>query len=122
MFPSLVALSIQLPLGSVVRAQDVGSVPPMIPGAEEVTSEAPSLVSACLLAVHKHRSGNDWRLGKSFATKSKRWGNIYRIDFSIKGSNLEPLVNRIVCWRKDENGLQIMFAIGQSIPHLGRPK
>jgi hypothetical protein len=94
-------------------------VPTLTPDAEEVPFVAPSFVAACLSAASKTGTFKDWELGNSIVTKSKKWGIVHRTDFKIRSANLEPLVNRIMCWRKESNStLQIIFAIGQRIPKL----
>jgi hypothetical protein len=104
------------------QAQDADSTPALIPEGGEVVSDNTSFVTACLLEATKLPVSSGWELGLPVLTRSEKWGEICRVDFRIKDTNLAPLVNRIMCWRNADDGLSIMYAIGQRIPGLKPPQ
>jgi len=104
------------------QAQDAGLFPALTPESEEVASADPSFATACLSEASRMAAAANWELGQPVLTRSERWGTICRLDFTIRGREPGPLVNRIVCWRNADDGLEAMFAIGQTIPELKPPK
>jgi len=92
--------------------------PPIEPTDEGSPPKDATFATACKNVLKTFPFAHEWKLGKQLVTHSDQWGDVWRADFEIGGSSLEPLVNRIVCWRQADGEIAVMFAIGQSIPSL----
>jgi hypothetical protein len=114
------AICVQV-LGSYVmtnaQADDPDSFPPVAPANERTVPADLSFVNVCIANSADIAAKGGWELGTQLLTQSDDWGTIWRADFKIPGSDLSPLVNRIICWKKGDK-VNVMFAIGQSVVPL----
>jgi hypothetical protein len=93
--------------------------PPLVPGSDE--SEVPArafVTKACLRTVGKTPTMMKAQFGNPALDYSKRWGNVWRVDFSLPGLSGEHSINRIVCWLPPRQTWLMQIAIGQDIPLL----
>lgn len=83
---------------------------------ETILDEAPD-PDACGFV--KMMSGMKPIIGAQMVTSSPRWGRITRVDFTLPGRSLSPLVNRLMCWSSTKDGPKpVQMAIGQKIAPL----
>jgi hypothetical protein len=97
------------------QAQEPYEFPPIVPDGEAVTEE-PSVTATCSEQVREFTK--HWQLGQPLLTRSDKWGLVWRVDFTMPGESLAPLINRIICWQEPGGGVVITVAIGQPVPPL----
>jgi hypothetical protein len=79
-----------------------------------------AFAAACSAKAHKLATMNHWKLRETMLTFNKHWGLIWRGDFTDSGGDLQPLINRVICWRLPRDSeIQITVAFGQDTPPLG---
>ena len=100
------------------KAQDIYEHPPTEPTGEHVIQDASAFGADCLGQAQDLAAAGRLELGTPLLTRSDKWGVVWRVDFKIAGQDLQPLVNRIVCWNKPDGSRHIEVAIGQSIRPL----
>jgi hypothetical protein len=121
---SLAVLCVWMCLGSHMIAQNkaADSFPPLEPDGENLASENSSFTALCVSKTSELAGMSGWQLGPPVLTRSNVWGLVWRADFKIPGQDLSPLANRIVCWIKPDDRVEMIFAIGQPIAPLGKAK
>lgn len=58
-----------------------------------------------------------WTLGEPLVSVNETWGVVCRIDFTMAGEDVAPLVNRLVLY-VGARKMNVMIAIGQNLPPL----
>jgi len=100
-----------------MHAQDI-EAPPLEPEAEVVVVESLSFSEKCLSTAMKSDPNSNWQLDQPLLTKEEKWGLVWRFDFTLRGKDMSPLVNRIVCWAPVGGEIAINIAIGQRLTRL----
>lgn len=78
-----------------------------------------AFADACHRKARELATMGHWGLQDSVLTFSKKWGLIWRNDFTDPKGNIAPLVNRVICWRlPSDSEIQITVAVGQNVPPL----
>ena len=99
-------------------AKDLTSMPPLEPMGERYTPENAGFAAACRAALNGFPMTKDWKLGAQIVTHNDVWGPIWRADFEMNAGPIKPLINRIVCWKRDDGEITFVFGIGQTVSPL----
>lgn len=62
--------------------------------------------------------GQGFRGGAARWYISKKWGLVFRQDFSRDGTNTPKFTNRIICWSDEHGRIRVRTEIGQDIEPL----
>jgi hypothetical protein len=104
------------------RADDSLSQPPLMPEGESAAADRADFAEECQASLKKLGDRVGWQLGIPLITNTKKWGAVYRVDFTMPGPDLAPLINRVMCWRTTSGELMIEVSVGQHIPPLDSAK
>ncbi len=97
----------------------VSNPPPLDPEGETVVPDDVTFRNACLSLIPALRK--NIRLDQSLTTRSKQWGRVLRIDFSMLAGQpaaASQSVNRMVFWHGADGMPFILIAVGQRISPL----
>jgi hypothetical protein len=97
--------------------------PPITPDDDEdVLPADPSFASECMSAIAADAEQFEWRFNNAILTRSKRWGLVWRVDFTTQRASANTaFINRVTCWRLDEaagDDIGIYIAFGQRVKRL----
>lgn len=94
------------------------SSPPLSPTGEQLAPNDIEFVMKCLSQLNALSKMGKIEPGPHLLTTSKRWGLVFRADFTINGDKLPDAVDRLICWREDSGKFGMTFAMGQNIAPL----
>jgi hypothetical protein len=90
--------------------------PPLVPTSEEVASTSDAFAQRCLAYASRMIKAKKLKLGVQLATRSEKWGAIWRADFKFPEGG-SSLVNRMMCWERGEQ-FHFMTSVAQDVPPL----
>jgi hypothetical protein len=97
---------------------DSPDIPPLSPTAEQVAPADPAFAAQCLSMLDALDRLGPVRPGPVVLTISKTWGLVYRVDFTIDGESVAPLIDRFICWKAPGQDVRVTYAIGEDIAPL----
>jgi hypothetical protein len=92
--------------------------PPLSPSGERSAPDDPEFVRECLSTLDLIGKKGTIDPGPHLLTLNKKWGVVFRADLTIGQKRIEGLIDRLVCWRREDGRLGMFFAIGQDVPPL----
>jgi hypothetical protein len=72
------------------RADDSLSQPPLMPEGESAAADRADFAEECQASLKKLGDRVGWQLGIPLITNTKKWGAVYRVDFTMPGPDLAP--------------------------------
>jgi hypothetical protein len=102
-----------------MNADDQDVVAPALqPSADAEPLDDPAFVEKCRVTVGELIASSAWALGRSLLTKEDGFGPVWRVDFTFPGTDLSPLVNRLVFWTASSGKISVEIAVGQRVQPL----
>jgi hypothetical protein len=123
LFLSALLIGTHTLLTGAVSVGDEMAQPPLSPDGEAVMND-PDTAASCL--AHARNVGErldkapetagyfKWTLGTPLVTHNEVWGVLCRIDFTMEGQDVSPLVNRLVLFARAQK-VSVMIAMGQDL-------
>ncbi len=103
--------------------QVVSDPPPLSPAGEKVVPTDPAFRRACLELIPALR--RNIRLNHELTTRTRQWGEVLRIDFSMAAAEMQTIdgrINRLVFWRSSGDTPFVLIAVGEPLPPLPAPR
>jgi hypothetical protein len=108
-----------------VNAAAWGSdIPATDPTGEPAAPDNPAFVQHCLAwlkLLGGKRGFEHIDAGRALLTKTRKWGLIVRVDFTINHQSDPGRVDRLICWKPSSRPMVVEVAIGQAVPPLRPP-